>query len=177
MQNNIILADVDDVVANLVEEWIALYNEAANDNVTPTMVTDWDISNFVKPDWKSEIYNILRMPDLYDNVKPVEGALDGVKRLIAGGYRVVYVTAPIIETAGAKYFWLQKNGFPIVQEDYVEAKDKSLIRGNFMLDDGVHNIEATCAPDALLFTRPWNEGYEGYHRVNNWKEITDWFGV
>jgi len=177
MKNNIILVDVDDVLANLVEEWLHVYNELANDNITPNIVTDWDISNFVKPDWKSKIYEILESHDLYNKVAPVKGALDGVKRLIAGGYRVVYVTAPIIETAGSKYFWLQKNGFPVTLENYIEAKDKSLIFGHFMIDDGIHNIENTLASDQLLFTKPWNKDCEGYNRVNNWKEIMEWFGT
>lgn len=177
MKNNTILMDVDDVVANLVDEWLHIYNELANDNVTSSEVTDWDIAKFVKPDWKSKIYDILRRPNLYDSVTAVDGALDGIKRLIGAGHRVVYVTAPIMETSGSKYFWLQKNGFPISPEDYVEAKDKSLIYGDFLIDDGIHNIEATRAPEALLFTRPWNRNYEGCVRVGNWQEIMEYFLV
>ena len=177
VRNNIILVDIDDVIANLVDGWLSKYNELANDNVGVNDIVDWNIARFVKPDWKDKIYNILRNPDLYDGVKPVFGALDGIKRLIAGGYRIVYVTAPVMETAGSKYFWLQKNGFPVVQDNYIEAKDKSLVFGHFMIDDGIHNIEATRAPDALLFTRPWNKGYVGTARVNNWKEIMEYFLV
>ena len=177
MKNKSILVDVDDVVANLVEEWLSVYNNLSGDNLTSDAITDWDISKFVKPNWKSKIYEILESHDLYNGVATVKGALDGVKRLVAGDYRVVYVTAPVMKTAGSKYFWLQKNGFPVVQDNYVEAKDKSLIRGDFIIDDGIHNIENTLAPVALLFTRPWNKGCEGYTRVDNWQEITDWFGV
>ena len=177
MKNNIVLVDVDDVVANLVEHWLSIYNDIAKDTVVVNDITDWDIAKFVKPDWKGGIYDILRRPNLYDGVEPVDGALDGVKRLINAGYRIVYVTAPVIETAGSKYFWLRTNGFPITQDNYVEAKDKSLIRGDFMIDDGVHNIETTCAGDTLLFSKPWNRDYTGSVRVKNWKEINDWFGV
>jgi 5'(3')-deoxyribonucleotidase len=177
VRNNIILVDVDDVIANLVDGWLSKYNYLSGDNLKSTDITEWDISKFVKPDWKVWIYELLENPKLYDSIKPIDGALDGINRLVAKGYRIVYVTSPVIETAGTKFRWLTEHRFPIRLENYVEARDKSLIFGHFMIDDGIHNIQTTLAGDALLFSKPWNEGYDNYTRVNNWQDITEWFGV
>lgn len=177
VKNNIILLDVDDVIANLIDSWLSTYNTYSGDNLKPENILDWDISKFVPCEYKTFIYEILHDPQLYDKVKPVNGSLEGVNRLITKGFRIVYLTSPIIETAGVKFNWLLKNKFPIKLEDYIEANDKSLIFGDFMIDDGIHNIEKTRAGDALLFSQPWNKNYEGAIRVNNWNEILEWFGV
>ncbi len=177
MKNNIILIDIDDVVANLIDGWLAIYNNISGDHLTQEAILDWDISKYVKTGYESIIYSILENPRIYDTIKPVDGALSGTNRLIESGYRLVYVTSPIIKTAGTKFTWLFKNGFSITEKNYVEAQDKSLIFGDFMIDDGIHNIESTIAKNALLFTKPWNKNYQTVNRVNNWQEILRWFGV
>lgn len=176
-KNNIILVDVDDVVADLIHGWLSIYNKIANDNLLQDDIKDWDIGNFVKPEYKHIIYEIIENPNIYDVIEPVEGALSATRKLKAAGYRLVYVTASAITTAGKKFYWLNKHGFDVELKDYIEAKDKSLIFGNYMIDDGAHNIESTLAPDGLLFSKPWNESYEAINRVNNWDEILEWFGV
>ena len=51
-----IILDVDDVVLNLVPNWLKLYNRDFNDNLTKEQITEWNITKFIKPEAKYSIY-------------------------------------------------------------------------------------------------------------------------
>ena len=53
------------------------------------------------------------------------------------------------------------------------TRRKQLIRGDVLIDDGIHNLEGG-AYKKILFTAPHNRHYDaeahGMTRVNNWEE-------
>lgn len=168
--NKIILVDVDDVTADLIGAWLKLYNEKYNDNLKKSEVTCWNISLLVKPECGEKIYEWVETPEIYDIVKPMKNALISINKLRENNNRVVFVTASTIGAAGRKFQWLNDHGFNVPIEDYIEAHDKSLIRGDIMLDDGAHNCEITTAIP-YIFTQAWNRKYKFKHRVRNWDDF------
>ena len=65
--------------------------------------------------------------------------------------------------------------FPFITWDQVIiAKRKQLIRGDVLIDDGIHNLEGG-EYIKILMTAPHNRSYDaegnGMIRVNSWKEI------
>jgi 5'-nucleotidase len=72
----IILVDVDSTIADLVPEWLRIYNKIYNDNLTIDDITSWAIHKFAKPECGDKIYDILRMDTLYESVRPIEGAFE-----------------------------------------------------------------------------------------------------
>lgn len=174
MDNLSIAVDIDEVCANLIGEWIRLYNNDYNDNLKESDITDWDISKFVKPECGKKIYSYIKMRSIYDNVYPINGAKEGIKKLKNLGYRTFYATSTPIETAGVKYAWLKKNGFEVSQEDYMEVGDKSLIHASYLIDDRFENI-SKFKGKGILFNSPWNKKYPYKDRVNNWDDIINIF--
>jgi 5'-nucleotidase len=168
----IIAMDVDDICAQLMVEWLARYNKDYGDNLKIKDITDWDISRFVKPECGNRIFRYLQDPSLYDNVKPTEGAVEGVAELRKLGYRIFFVTSSPLETPNRKYYWLKDNGFKPVEKDYVELRDKSVLLMDYMFDDRYDNA-ANFSGTAFLLTRPWNKKYYYGNRVSNWKEFLD----
>ena len=166
----IIGIDVDDVVANLVDAWLARYNFDYKDNLKNKDITEWNISKFVKPKCGIKIYDYLKDKTLYNFVNPVQNSLNAVNMLKNFG-RVVFITAPISETMGEKYSWLKEHGYIDTIKDYIEATDKDLIKCNFLIDDGYHNIKNR--KGSFLFSRPWNKSFNYPQRINSWKEFIE----
>lgn len=167
----IVAVDVDGVVANNHIEWVRLYNRDYNDNLISSEITSWGIHAFVKPECGLKIYDYLEDPTLYDNVTPIEGALDGVNKLCQS-YRVVYVTSSTPGASGAKYNWLKRYNFIEKIDDYVECRDKSLILADYLIDDYIENVKAFHGL-SYLFTQAWNKELYWLLRINNWKEFLD----
>lgn len=161
--------DVDDVVADFVTAWLAVYNDSHNENVSPENISEWNIGKFVK--FPNDIYKILKVGDLYDLVKPVKDSVDGVNLIRKCECRVVFVTSSPIETAGVKFKWLNDNGFCVDKKDYVEMDDKSLFKGNLLIDDRPENI-LNFEGEGILYDRPWNRNcFENLCRRHSWKEM------
>ena len=107
----VIGVDVDEVVADLLGTWISKYNTAWNDQLLVEQITDWDTTLFVKPECGSKIYDILCEPDLYEDVKPIAGALVEIEALRSKGHKVVYATSCVRCMIDQKMDWLVRHGF------------------------------------------------------------------
>ncbi len=138
-----IAMDVDEVCADLLGQWLLRYNLKYNDNLLPEFVTGWNLSNYVKADAKDDIHRILDDPGIYNDILPIPYALTGVRRLLAHGFRIVYVSSCHRGTSEAKREWLLRWGFLTKQNaerDFIPATDKSLIRAEFLFDDRYENV-------------------------------------
>lgn len=167
----IIAVDVDGVVADLLPVWLDRYNSDYTDNLQVESITKWGLHEFVKEECGEKIYDYLKMRDLYDDVKPIDGALTCINFLKErSDIRIVYVTTTPVESSGRKFNWLVRHGF--LQRDesknYVEAFDKSLIMAELLLDDGYHNVRTFNYGKAVLYLHPYNEAELWQYKVHNW---------
>jgi 5'(3')-deoxyribonucleotidase len=180
----IIAVDVDDTVAHLIERWLQLYNVDYNDNMTSVDVIRWEISQCVKPECGQKIWSYLERPDLYDKVRPVPGALEGIAALRAAGHRIVFVTscgshAGTIGRAGDKFSWLVRNGFLLNVKhphlDFIVCADKTQVAADVLIDDRADTVSAWIAQrrPAILVDRPHNATHKGFNlvRAHGWQEI------
>lgn len=172
-KRKIICVDIDDVCANFVPYWLSLYNCDAKDSLKFEDIKDWDVTKFVKPDYKKAIFEYLSLPTLYDNVEPIPGALK-YTNLLKKEFRLVYVTfRGSFKYSGRKFNWLNNNGFDVDERDYIETNDKSLIRGHYIIDDNHDNVTSFSGKRAL-YDAPWNKNFIAFNydcRVNNWEEF------
>lgn len=170
----IIACDVDGVVAALHQEVLNRYNFDYRDSLIVEDIHSWDMALYVKPECGTKIYQYFSEGDLYkfDYIRAIENAAWGVDQLENAGHRVVYVTTPAPGTNGAKAEWLRQRSFLRDDKDYVECRDKSLIRADVLIDDGAHNLREFIGK-RILFHQPWNanEYVDGAYRVNGWIEI------
>lgn len=171
----IVLVDVDSTVADLMPEWLRLYNNDYSDNVTPDMITDWDMTKFVHPDCGAKIFSYLLREDLYDNVKPIVGAIEGLEYIESIGNRIVFVSSGMY--GYPKFQWADRNGFHVGQwgKNYVVCHDKSLIRGDVLIDDGIHNAKAFGLWRTIIFEQPWNKDFRCPIRATSWDGICKLF--
>jgi len=168
--NKIIAVDIDDVIADLVTEWLRLYNSDYGDNLVPERITSWGaISSETK--CGDKMYEYLNYPKLYSGVLPVEKSFWGINNLRMMGYRVVFATA---SWHSEKIKWVKDNKFMDNEDDLVITRDKSLVRSSFLIDDRPKNIR-DFKDTGILFTKPWNKDFKWDNRCNNWDEVVSYF--
>jgi 5'(3')-deoxyribonucleotidase len=164
-----IAIDLDDVLCNLSKMWIKLHNKQHNANLNIEQVLNWDIA-LVAQNGK-EAYKYFQIPELYDDMPVMEGALEGVNYLRDLGCKIIFATISSPNTYGRKYKWLEDNGFQPELSEYVECrKSKSALLGDIIIDDNFKNIREFQGI-GLLFDRPWNWQYNYGLRVKNWQDI------
>lgn len=170
MDEKIVFVDVDDVCALIHNEWLKRYNRDYNDDLKVERITNWGMNEFVKPECGAKIYKYLSDPDLYDYIPVREGALKGINTLRELGYRVLFATSCVPGMFENKFNWLKKHDFLKDEKDYITVSDKSLLMGDYMIDDCYENV-CGFSGYGYLFTRPWNANEKWYHRVRDWNEF------
>lgn len=154
----LIAVDVDDVVADLIGEWLRVYNYRYDDRLTADDITSWSISAQTTKCTTDELFAIIKEPAFYEGVIPCPRARNGIYALLAAGYRVIYATSCTPGSEQAKNDWLVKWGFLTDENrrrDFVAVTDKSLVRADFLFDDRIENVE-TFKGQGVLVRRPHN---------------------
>ena len=170
-----ILVDLDDTIERLLEALVKRANERFHRNVSVDEVTDWSIVCAFPGVSKREILDFMREPDFWDDVKPVPGAAEALKHFMDEGHEVYVVTATEFEHVYEKMKKVLFRYFPfITPRQVIITGRKQMIRGDVLIDDGIHNLEGG-EYRKILFTRPYNREYDaeanGMIRVHNWDEI------
>lgn len=172
-----IAVDVDGTVADLYPELFRLYNKDYNDNLTyqGAMKSYEHTSWGVKPECGNKILDYFDLPNLYDNIVPITGALEGISYLRNLGYRIVFNSSCFINRSDDKLKWLIKHKFiksnNRLFKDWIVVSDKSLINAHIMIDDRPENIY-NFKGIGILFDQPYNREALADARLKDWEDIT-----
>lgn len=169
-----ILVDMDETIELLLPAWIECVNEKYGTNVTPEEVTQWEVAAAFPTLTREQVNAIPSLPGFWSTVKPIPGAAESLKRLIDAGHDVYIVTATQFESVPEKISGWLFDHFPFLTEKQVIITcRKQLIRGDVLIDDGVHNLEGGDYIK-ILMTAPHNRDYDaeanGMIRVSGWAE-------
>jgi len=185
----IIACDADGVTCNLHDPWYGRYNRDYNDNLTSERVKSWDIHKYVKPECGLKIYDYLHEPDLYAEVRPIEGALEGVQALRDAGHRVLFTSACAWGMTDQKAEWFRQYGFitgpktPMLPSEFIPVQNKLDIDADLLIDDRASTVREWVEKKhkrALLFSYPHNQSltdevpsafWQWAVRVGGWNEI------
>lgn len=170
----IILVDMDDTIENLTEAWINYANKRFGTAVNAADVTTWDPSEAFTTVSHEEMYALLLEDELYETVEPFEGAAHYLQKLISDGHEIFIVTNSPYQVMKAKMEKVLFRHFPFIDWKHVIITgNKPLIKGDVLIDDGVHNLLGGDYAK-LLFTAPHNRSFDaegnGMVRVNCWRE-------
>ena len=175
----IILVDMDDVLENLQEAWIKRLNEIFERNVDWTKVTNWSVELYYPSLTRKQILSPLFEDNFWNTVKPKEDAIKILKKLHEENYSIYLVTSSAYATLNNKFSQALWPYFPFIDENHIIITNcKQLIRGQVLIDDGIHNfIDKPFKPSyyKILFTANTNKNYNTFStditRVSNWYEI------
>lgn len=173
----IICCDIDNVINNLQEVVIDLFNERYDAHYTMDDFQSYDVVNTLPTNESVIMKEIYGEYGLYDLVKPLPGAQAGLDKLVNAGHTVYLVTDAVPKTYGEKVAWI-KRYFPCIDDSHiVTMKHKWLLKADIMIEDCLENLLAKPYYHRVCYDRPWNRYVHDYaydvHRCSNWDEIVD----
>ena len=164
----VIAIDMDDTIADLLFDWVGIVNKEENEQVLLSDIKCWNIDKYFKCNKK--VFSYLKY-DLFRNLSVIKGSQDVIKKLV-DRYEVYIVTTATSHThsLSAKVEWLKEHFDFIPTSNIVLCGNKSIIKADIMVDDGIHNLEVF-EGRKLLFDAPHNRTCKKFERVVSWKEI------
>lgn len=176
-EDTIVLIDMDDTIEYLLKSWCSWLNEKYGTNMQDKDITEWHMTSFFPSLTTEQVLEPLHLESFWKTVKPMPDAIEYVKKLVDDGFQVYICTSTDYRNIRAKYEYVIQKHFPFIKWNHIIiANDKQMINGDFLVDDGVHNLEGGTYKK-VLFTAPHNKNYDaeanGMFRANNWREIYD----
>ena len=168
----IILVDMDDTMEDLLTSWVECLNRKYNLQVNPKEVTSWEIPPYFPSLTPFQVYEALVTEELWKTVKPIDGAVEYLKRLVEEGFTVRVCTASSPTSYALKMKWVMKRYFPFLdtRTQCICIHDKHLLKANVLLDDNYKNL-LNSSYQGILFTRKHNKNLDYPIRVNSWEEF------
>ena len=166
-----LLIDQDDVLAEYIQGVTKAYNEKYHTNIPASECVSWDLYRV----FGEEVETVMHEPDLFRRLEPVKNALEVFERLYRSNrFEMYIVTAANPVCVPAKMEWIKKYLPFFPTERMIFCQRKYMIKGDFLLDDGMHNIEdfKKAGGTPIIFNRPHNElSSQGILRVKDWLEF------
>lgn len=170
-----IVIDIDDVINNLCECWCDWLSNQYGLSVTYKDVTNWDICSFFPELSKEQVFEPLSKAEFWDCVRPKEGAVEYIEKLVDYGYQVYLCTATDYRNVQMKYEKVIQRYFPFIKwEQIIVTSRKQMIKANVLIDDNINNLVGGDYLK-LLMSAPHNQDVDTImcrvYRVDNWEEI------
>ena len=166
---------MDDVLENLSVAWVDYLNRKYGTDVNAEDITDWSVDKFFPSLSKRQVYGALIDEALWKTVRPMNKAQETLQALIHDGHEIYVVTNSHYRALTAKMEDVLFTFFPFLSWDQVIiTKNKQMIRGDVLIDDGIHNLVGGDYIKVLM-DRPHNRAFDaeaaGMYRVSGWEEI------
>lgn len=132
------------------------------------------------PQNQDEINRIALRQGFFENLEPMEGAIEALHDLLSSGYNVRICTAPkkiFRYCVTEKLAWIEKHlGKEFVTRTII-TRDKTLVRGNILIDDKPE-VTGTAKPEweHILYDRSYNRDVPGKRRLN-WQNYREVLGI
>jgi len=170
----IIAVDMDNVLCNLQEVVVDLFNKRNGTNYTLENFTDYDVAQILPKNEAILMKNMYGEDNLYNNVKPLAYAQNAIEKLINAGHQVYIVSDIIPKTYAEKTEWIKFYFQQIDEAHIVAMKHKHLFKCDVLIEDNLQNLLAGHYYERICFDYPWNRNVSDYaygiHRVSNWNE-------
>ena len=167
----IICVDMDEVIADALGEHLLRYNRDFRERLTPEDLHGrwlWDV---VPSDRQQHLAQYMLSEDFFAVLGVMPHAQRVLERL-QSRYEIFIATAAMeVPTSfNAKFNWLEKH-FPFIPSSHIVfCGNKSILRGDFLIDDNPRQLRLFHG-EGILFTSPANALVTGFRRVNDWLDV------
>lgn len=160
-----ILCDLDEIVAALLDKWLALYNKDHNDSLNKNTVK-WD-GLAKQSKIGHDIYKYLHQPGFFADLNPIEGAVESLQEFVNDGHEVTILSAPSYPGPSAvdKLDWCKKHLPFIHHRSIMLGWRKEKVAGDILIDDSPENIKKYRErwPNTPIFTIAYNHNQDIQH--------------
>ena len=169
-ERKVLLVDQDDVLVEFNKGICDIINSQFGTRYRIDDVHAWNLNLVFK---EHELQYIRQNPQTYMDLVPVK---DSQLYLgILSRYMDIYmVSAAWWESVPYKVEWMKKY-FPWFKEsNMVFTRDKSIVYGDYIIDDGVHNIDSILKHQPNMKTILMNSSHNKQYRNDKVKRCYDW---
>ena len=175
INNVVVCSDFDDTINNLLPTWVNYLNNTYKLNVDYRNICEWDIPKFFPELTPEQIFRPLYEKSFWEKVTLKEDAAYYISKLINEGVDFYISTSTSHTTIFNKVESCLLPNLPMIdKKKIITIHNKSLLKCDFIIDDGIFNLKSSDAIK-ILMDAPHNQigtGIEDY-RVYSWKEIYD----
>ncbi|MGL4998004.1 MAG: 5' nucleotidase, NT5C type [Cetobacterium sp.] len=176
-----VLVDMDDTIANWSDKYFQTLNE-----MYPHLkfrsreeTVNWDLTHDMNPEQVAAIQTVMDLPSFYADLEPIPGAIEALHEMEAEGILVSICSSPWLTNPTClqdKVDWLERHVGEGWGARIVLTKDKTLVTGDFLIDDKPVITGADSAPQwtHITFTQPHNKSVDTQFRMGTWNE---WRGL
>ena len=169
-----VLIDIDDTMTHLTRAWCRCLNKRYGTNVSANDILEWKISNYFPELTEDQVFAPLHEDSFWWDVEPMVDAPRYIKQLMDEGFNVYICTASFFDTIKSKFERVLGRYFPFISwNQVIVTKNKQLVNGDILIDDGIHNLEGGRYKKVLM-SAPHNRDYDaeshGMTRVKSWEE-------
>jgi len=174
MKKLTVLVDLDDVLNNLAGAWIGEINKKHKTSTSINDILSWEIADYFPTLTKNQVFLPLQDDNFWDSLIPRNGSVEALRKIIKDGHTVYVVTSTYYKDVKVKMEWLFKHFPYLTWDDVIITSDKKRVRGDILIDDGIHNlIDGNYYK--ILYDCPHNHNFDekgnGIVRVYSWPEI------
>ena len=171
----VLLIDQDDVMAEYILGVVELFNDKYKTHFEAKDCVRWDLISV----FGEEIETVMHEPQLFRTLKPTQHAIETFQRLYESNLFEMYiVTAAHPSSVEAKFEWIKEHMPFFPTQHVIVSSVKYMIKGDYLLDDGMHNIEAfqKAGGQSIIFNRPHNKEAvsKDYKRISDWLEFEEY---
>ena len=170
-----ICVDIDNVLNNLTERVLDVYNSTGGKNIHLDNITAYNFYDCLSKQDADGIIDLFEKSDVWHSLTPIEDSQWAIDTLIKTGHRVIFATATAPCNFSWKIEWMKKH-FPFVDSnDVIRIIDKSLIKCDILIDDCLDQLTKS-ACERICFNYPWNQSETKDYvydikRADGWRDI------
>lgn len=174
MSKPIILVDMDGVCADLLKDWLGIYNRATGRNVTVEDIIRFEMHDCA--DMGQVIYDHLQTPGLFLGLTPLSGVAAALEELNHIG-KVFICSTPSRnpDSSAEKLRWCAKHLPFLPRRQIILCGTKELVRGDYLIEDSPENIRkwkrANPQGQTVLIDYPYNREAEPDFRAHGYKDM------
>jgi 5'(3')-deoxyribonucleotidase/uncharacterized protein with PQ loop repeat len=169
-----IAIDMDEVMADALEEHLARYNAAFDACLTVEDVHGRHLEQCVPPEHRDALEAMLDAP-FFETLAVIPDCQEVIAEL-AARHEVIIASAAmdVPSSFDAKYRWLRRH-FPFIPPSHIVfCGDKAVVDADYLIDDRARHF-ARFKGRGLLFSAPHNRDEQRYPRVSSWAEVREFF--
>lgn len=172
----IIGIDFDNIINNLNEKTLELYNAHSGKSIQMSDITTYNFYDCLPSEDAEGIVKLFKNKTLWDVLTPIAGARDGLQKLIDKGHKVYLVTASSPESFMWKMSWLKKYFAFFNTDNCVRMMDKSLFKCDILIEDCLEQLIKHKSCQRVCLDYPWNRNENkdlvyDIRRANSWDDI------
>lgn len=174
----IIAVDYDNILNNLTEKTLEIYNAQSGKKIQLSDITSYNFYDCLDKEDADGIIKLFKSKTLWDSLTPIDGAREGLRKLVEAGHRVYIVTATAPENFNWKIQFLKKY-FPFFNADNViRMMDKSLLKCNILIEDCFEQLVKNKLCHRVCLDYSWNRNESkdfvyDIRRCKDWNEILE----